>query len=335
MGGDRAPAAIVEGAVLASGEGLASGLVLVGDKGAIEAELKKHGNGSGIEVVHATQVVEMHESPAESLRKKKDSSIVRAVKLLKTGEVSAVISAGNTGAFVAAATLFARTLKGIHRPGIAAPLPNPSGGISLLIDVGANIFCKPLHLVHYGIMAASYAKHVLGIAEPKVGLVNIGEESEKGTELIKETNALFEKTDLNYVGNVEGQDIYKGVADIFVAEGVLGNTILKVSEGLGEMIFRYLTGWFTKTGAMENEAVKGAMGTLYSMVDYAEYGGAPLLGISGLCIICHGRSDAKAITNAVRVATRYATEGVHDKIAEQIVTFENDASAAGKEIPSV
>ncbi|TET36384.1 MAG: phosphate acyltransferase PlsX [Planctomycetota bacterium] len=337
MGGDRAPTATVEGAVLATGENIASRLVLVGDKEALEAELKKHSDSSGIEIVHASQTVEMHESPAESLRKKRDSSIVRAVKLLKEGEVDAVISAGNTGAFVAAATLYARTLEGVHRPGIAAPLPNPSGGRSLLIDVGANIYCKPLHLVHYGIMAASYARHVFGISEPKVGLLNIGEETEKGNVLVKETNALFAKTNLNFVGNVEGQDVYRGVADVFVAEGFVGNTILKVSEGLGEMLLSFLKHWFTDAGAMEDKAVRGALGALFSMVDYAEYGGAPLLGISGLCIICHGRSDAKAILNAVRVATRYTSEGVHDEIATLISSFdgESSAKATGKEIPRV
>jgi glycerol-3-phosphate acyltransferase PlsX len=322
MGGDKAPAEIVKGATLAAREGIPSRLILVGDESALQAEVEKHDGASvGVEIVHASQVVEMHESPAESLRKKRDSSIVNAVKLLKEGEVDTVISAGNTGAFVAAATLFARTLKGIHRPGIAAPLPNPNGGRSLLIDVGANIYCKPIHLVHYAIMASSYARHIFGISDPRVGLVNIGEETEKGTALVKETNALFAATDLNFIGNVEGQDVYKGVADVYVCEGFLGNTVLKVSEGLGEMLLTFLMKWFKEAGCADDKNIRKALGTLHGMVDYAEYGGAPLLGITGLCVICHGRSDAKAILNAIKAATRYTAEGVRDEIAGAISSF--------------
>jgi len=256
----------------------------------------------------------MKESPVDALRKKRDSSLAWGVQLLKENRVNALISAGNTGAMVAYSTLRLGMLKGIKRPGIAVLFHSLSGACTI-IDVGANIHCKPRHLYHYGLMASNYMRHVIGVKNPRVAMINIGEEGEKGTGLIKETRDLLENSSLNFIGNIEGQDLFSGKCDVMVCEGFVGNVILKVSEGLGAYVYNSVLGDMDKEA---EEAEKGVwmkvLKDIYSKMDYTEYGGAPLLGVNGHVTICHGRSDAKAISNAIRMACRSVDNKVNEHI---------------------
>lgn len=324
MGGDNAPAAIVEGVVHAANE-VDCGIVIVGEEKKIEAELKRYAPvPSNISIQHASEVIQMHDPPAVSIRKKKDSSISVSVRLAKEGKVNAIVSAGNTGAVVCATTLQLGVLPGIERPGIAIVLPTMTG-ISLLIDVGANIDAKPHQLLHYAIMGAVYSKDILGKPSPSVGLLNVGEEESKGTDFIKETFKLISHSSLNFVGNVEGRDIFNGSTDVIVCDGFIGNVVLKVAESLGEtigsMLKRQLSkSIWTKLGGLLS---KSAFTALKKEIDYSEYGGAPLLGINGTCIISHGGSSGKAIKNAIRVAK----ESVERKVNHDIMEGVNKAVA--------
>ncbi|MBI4356214.1 MAG: phosphate acyltransferase PlsX [Candidatus Omnitrophica bacterium] len=319
MGGDNAPSAIVAGAVRAARE-LPHRLVLVGQREAIERELANYPHlPSSLTIHHASEIVGMHESPAVSIRKKRDSSISVAVQLAKERQVDAVLSAGNTGAMVAAGVFTLGLLPGIERPGIGIVLPGLTSP-SLLIDVGANIEVKPLHLLQYGIMGASYVRQILHVERPRVGLLNIGEEASKGTDLMKEAFALLEQSSLNFIGNVEGRDIYASTADVIVCDGFVGNVALKASESLAKavaaLLKRELTrNLLTKLGA---RLARPAFAALRKEIDYAEYGGAPLLGIEGVCIICHGASSSKAIKNAVAVAAEFVQHGLNDEIVRFI-----------------
>ena len=319
MGGDYGPSVVIQGAVQAAKE-YSVGIVFVGDAEKIKRELSKHKvRGLDIEVYHAEEAIEMHEPAAASVRKKRDSSIVKGINLLKEGKADAFISAGNTGAVVCAATLSLRMLSGIERPGISIIVPTLKG-VSLLIDVGANIDPKPLHLLHYGVMSDAYARYILNKENPSVGLLNVGEEEGKGTDFIKETFALLEKSGLNFIGNVEGRDIFSGTCDIIVCDGFVGNAILKVSEGLAETISVFLyrelmRNVVTKLGVL---LLKSGLKRFKKTMDYSEYGGAPLLGVDGIVIISHGRSNAKAIKNAVRVAKEEVERKVNEKIMESI-----------------
>lgn len=319
MGGDYGPSVVIEGAVQAAKE-YGVGIVFIGDAEKIKRELSKHkARGLDIEVEHAEEVIEMHEPAAASVRKKRDSSIVKGINLLKEGKTDAFISAGNTGAVVCAATLSLRMLSGIERPGISIIVPTLKG-VSLLIDVGANIDPKPLHLLHYGVMSDAYARYILNKENPSVGLLNVGEEEGKGTDFIKETFALLEKSGLNFIGNVEGRDIFSGTCDIILCDGFVGNAILKVSEGLAETISVFLyrelmRNLATKLGVL---LLKSGLKRFKKTMDYSEYGGAPLLGVDGVVIISHGRSNAKAIKNAVRVAKEEVERKVNEKIMESI-----------------
>lgn len=319
MGGDYGPSVVIEGAVQAAKE-YGVGIVLIGDAEKIKREISKHKvRGLDIEVEHAEEAIEMHEPAAASVRKKRDSSIVKGINLLKEGKANAFISAGNTGAVVCAATLSLRMLSGIERPGISIIVPTLKG-VSLLIDVGANIDPKPLHLLHYGVMSDAYARYILNKENPSVGLLNVGEEEGKGTDFIKETFALLEKSGLNFIGNVEGRDIFSGTCDIILCDGFVGNAILKVSEGLAETISVFLyrelmRNLATKLGVL---LLKSGLKRFKKTMDYSEYGGAPLLGVDGVVIISHGRSNAKAIKNAVRVAKEEVERKVNEKIMESI-----------------
>ncbi|MBI3991573.1 MAG: phosphate acyltransferase PlsX [Candidatus Omnitrophica bacterium] len=319
MGGDNAPAAIVEGVVHAAKE-FDSELIIVGQRKAIEAELKKYPNyPSNITTCHASEIVHMHDSPAVSIRKKKDSSISVAVRLAEEGKVNAIVSAGNTGAVVCATTLQLGVLPGVERPGIAVVFPTLTG-VSLLIDVGANIDAKPDHLLQYAIMGTVYSRDILGKASPSVGLLNIGEEESKGTNFVKESYKLLSTSNLNFVGNVEGRGIFNGSTDVVVCDGFIGNVVLKVSEGLADnlssLLKRQLTkSIWTKLGALLS---KPAFVALKKETDYSEYGGAPLLGVNGICIISHGSSSGKAIKNAIRVAKEFVEKKVNQHIMDGV-----------------
>jgi glycerol-3-phosphate acyltransferase PlsX len=319
MGGDNAPFITVKGAVEAVRE-YGFDIILVGDRDRINQELSRHSYPKEkIDIIHAGEVIEMEESPAISVRRKKDSSINVAVNLLKSKNADALVSAGNTGAVACSAVLTLGLLEGIERPGIAVMMPTLNDA-SLLIDVGANIDPKPEHLYQYAIMGTIYLSHILNRTKPKVGLLNIGEEETKGTEFLKETYKLLQSARLNFIGNVEGKDIFTGKSDVIVCDGLIGNVVLKVSESLAETINKLLrrelkNNLITKLGAFLSAP---AFSALKKKIDYSEYGGAPLLGISGICIISHGRSSSKAIRNAIRVASEFVSHRINEKIVEAL-----------------
>jgi glycerol-3-phosphate acyltransferase PlsX len=319
MGGDYAPEVVIEGAVAAVKEYKVE-VALVGDEEKINSLLKKAKySGSAISVVHAKEVIEMCESPATSVRRKRNSSIVVGLNLVKEGKGEAFFSAGNTGAVVCAATLSLGLLPGIERPGIAIVAPTLKG-ISLVLDVGANIDPKPVQLLQYAIMADIYCRYILNIPKPSIGLLNIGEEESKGTEFLKDTRDLISASSLNFIGNVEGKDLFSGKSDIIVCDGFVGNVALKVSESLAETMQVFL-----KRHLLSN--FRGKLGLLLlkknllafkKRIDYSEYGRAPLLGVNGVVIIGHGRSNVKAIKNAIRAAKEEVERGFNEKILEAI-----------------
>lgn len=320
MGGDKGPHEIVKGAVRAAQQFPDDGIILVGDEKTIQGELNSHGIAlKNITIHHASQVVEMDDPATYSIRQKNDSSITRSVELVAREEASAVVSAGHTGATVAAATLHLRTLKGVRRPGIAITLPTRFG-MCVIMDVGANINCKPIHLFQYGVMSTVFSKDIFGIKNPKVGLLNIGEEDVKGNELAKETFMLFSNSNLNFVGNIEGREIFDGKADIVVCEGFVGNVLLKFAEGLSMSLLSTIKAeamkrFLTKLGLW---LCKPTFEVLRAKMDFTEYGGVPLLGVNGVCIIGHGRSDSKAIQNAIRVALQLSKNKVNEHIVSEL-----------------
>jgi glycerol-3-phosphate acyltransferase PlsX len=329
MGGDHGPAVVVEGAVAAVRE-FGATVVLVGDKVSIEQQLERLGAASaGVEIRHASQVVGMGESPSQALRRKRDSSLRVAAELVRDGEASAFISAGNTGAAMAVAMFVVGVLRGVDRPAIAAVLPNVKG-FTVLLDVGANIDPKPWHLFQFAVMGHVYARDILGIDRPRVGLLSVGEEEGKGNELTKEAYEQLKDSSLNFLGNVEGRDIYNGRCDVVVTDGFTGNVALKISESLAETIGSMIREELTrdlrsKVGAA---LAQPAFARFRKRVDYAEMGGAPLLGIDGAAIICHGASPVKAIKNAVRVAGEWAKAGLNDHIK---VALENEITRGSRD----
>lgn len=322
MGGDYAPEEVVLGAIEAV-KSYSLDVVLVGDINKIEEVLNRYGakDNSHLSIVHASQVIDMGEHPAQAIRKKKDASIVVATQLVKDGACDAVVAPGSTGAAVTAALLGLGRIKGIERPCIATPIPSKKG-ITVLLDSGANANSKPKHLVEGAIMGSHYAKYILGVDKPAVGLLNIGEEASKGNELAQATYPLLEKMKtISFYGNVEGRDIPKGTVDVVVCDGFVGNVILKFGEGMAMFIIRLVkdtiksSGFIAKLGAL---AVYPALRTLKKRLDFTEYGGAPLLGVDGSFIICHGSSKAKAIKNAIRVAGELAQQDVVGHIRKSI-----------------
>ncbi|HXI09546.1 MAG TPA: phosphate acyltransferase PlsX [Thermodesulfobacteriota bacterium] len=319
MGGDHAPAVVVEGSIQAATE-FKIPIILVGDKDRIEAELKRHkGDHGNISVRHASEIVGMDESPAQAIRKKKDSSLRVCFDLVKNGEASAVVSAGNSGAAMAAGMFLMKKIKGVDRPAIAVSVPTMKGS-AVLLDVGGNVDCKPAHLVQFAVMGAVFARYALKIDRPRVGLLSNGEEEGKGNELTRETNALIKKTSLNYIGYVEGRDIYHGDVDVVVADGFVGNVVLKLSEGLVEAVTDMLKEEIMSTlpSKIGYMLARGAFQRLKKKIDYAEYGGAPLLGIEGVCVISHGRSNPKAIKNAILRANESVRGRVNNHLMEEI-----------------
>lgn len=325
MGGDHAPGAILAGSLDAV-KFLApeDRLVLVGDEQVIRASLKERALDADarLEVVATTQVIGMAEPPVSALREKPDSSIVRlaalgGVKHSGSHRCDIVISAGSTGAMVAAAQMSMRRLPGVHRPGIAVTIPTFAGPV-VLCDVGANPEPKPSHLHQYGHMAAIYAEKLLNIQNPKVALMSIGEEEGKGNSLVKEAaKSMKEDAALNYVGHVEGRELFNGVANVIVTEGFTGNVVLKLAEGLSSGIFKTIFRELMAAAPDMTQRFQGIVKSIYAKHDYHEYGGAPLLGANGICVICHGSSEARTITNAIRNSMNHARLGVNEAIVER------------------
>ncbi len=319
MGGDNAPVVEVEGTIAAVRE-FGIPVILVGDTERIKLELANHDcKGLDIAVRHASEVVGMHDSAADAVRKKRDSSIRVAFELVKNGEAAAVVSAGNSGATMAAGMFVLKRLAGIERPAIAQVFPTLQGH-TLVLDVGGNVDCKPIHLVQFAIMGEVYARLVLGAAQPKIGLLSNGEEESKGNDLTRETSSMLKNISLDYMGYVEGRDIFNGAVDVVVCDGFVGNVVLKLSEGLVESVGKMLKdeimrSFLAKIGYL---MAHQAFSRFKKKVDYAEYGGAPLLGINGVGMISHGGSNPKAIKNAIRFAHDYACKRVNQKVAEKL-----------------
>ena len=320
MGGDHAPDTIVEGAVLAVREYDVE-IILTGLSDRIETCLSKYEDRAdlSIEVVHAKDVVEMHESPSKVLRGKKNSSIKIGLELVKNKQASAFVSAGNTGAVLAFSTFTLRPLKGVDRPAIAIQLPTLKGP-AILLDAGANVDCKTLQLFQFGIMGHSFAKYILGKDIPEVGLLSIGEEDSKGNEVTREVFQMLKNSHINFIGNLEGKEVYRGNADVIVCDGFTGNIALKISESLAEMIGTnmkklFTTNWMTKLGYL---FLKQHFIKFKKLIDYSETGGAPLLGVNGVCIIAHGRSSSKAIKNAINRAKELVDKEMNQHILKDI-----------------
>ena len=317
MGSDKGPEELVAGAVQAVQE-LALSVTLLGDETRLRAALSHHSFPvDRIEVVHTSQTIEMDESPFDGIRKKKDASIVRAFALHREGRVDAVVSAGNSGATMAAAIKYLGRLEDISRPGIAGIFPTLKGPV-VMMDVGANVDCRPQHLFEFGIMAAAFSRVLFGIERPRIGLLSIGEEGGKGNVLVKKSHDIFKTSSLNYIGNVEGRDTFQGDVDVIVCDGFVGNVCLKLSEGLAEAVISMLGDEIKKSikSKIGYLLAKDAFVSFRKRVDYAEYGGAPLLGLKGTGIVCHGRSNATAIKNAIRVAADMVRHKINDHIVE-------------------
>ncbi|MEW6676026.1 MAG: phosphate acyltransferase PlsX [Nitrospirota bacterium] len=323
MGGDHAPAVNVEGAVETVNEFDHIELILVGDESLIRRELDSRRYPlNRITIRHTSQVVRMDESPSVAIRKKKDSSIKRAVELVKAGEADAFVSAGHSGVAMATALFLLGTSKGVDRPAIAAIMPALKGQF-VLIDAGANVDCRPENLFQFALMGNAYCRSILEKPEPKVALLSIGEEDTKGNELTKEAFKLLKEADINFTGNIDGNDIFTGNADVIVCDGFIGNLVLKTSEGLAEIIIKMLKREIADmtTGKVGYLFMRPALRNFKKKTDYDEYGGAPLLGINGTCIISHGRSTAKAIRNAIRVASDFSEKKVYEVIASEIERY--------------
>jgi glycerol-3-phosphate acyltransferase PlsX len=320
MGGDHAPGPIVGGAAQAVAADPELRVILVGDRTQIEPHLASDLPGRDrLEIFHCSQAITMEESPVEALRKKPDNSISRSWQLLAEKKVAAIVSAGNTGAMVAGGLRLRRFLKNVRRPGIAALMPTLRGPC-VLIDVGANVSPKPQHLFQYGVMGSIFVKHIYQKPRPTIGLMNVGSEEAKGNDLAKETHALFNNSPFReqFVGNIEGRDIHRGAADVVVTDGFVGNVVLKVCEGVFEFFMKMTTR--EVLGALDVERAKGqqALQTLTDRYDYHEFGGAPLLGIDGICIICHGSSGDRAIKNALAVAANYSRLKLNEQIVAEL-----------------
>jgi glycerol-3-phosphate acyltransferase PlsX len=320
MGGDYAPAVTVEGAIETLSYYDDIDIILVGDELSVRAELQsKKYSPDRISIKHASQAVGMDESPSVAIRKKKDSSIRKAIELVKQGEADAMISAGNSGVVMGTALLLLKPSPHVDRPAIAAIMPTYKAPF-VLIDAGANLYCKPENLLQFALMGNTYCEVIFGRVKPKVGLISTGEEDSKGNELIRDTFKLLKNADLNFIGNIDGKDIFSGKADVVVCDGFTGNVILKTSEGLADAIIKMLKREVAHltAGRVAYLLMKPALKSFKKKTDYDEYGGAPLLGINGTCIISHGRSTAKAIRNAMRVAADLAEKEVHETVASAI-----------------
>ncbi len=301
MGGDHAPHELVKGAVQAAQSLEGTTVILVGDQERLSAELERLAPiPPGVEIRHAPETIDMHASPAAAVRTKPNASIVVAGDLVRSGEADAMVAVGHTGAAMVVGAMRIGRIEGISRPTIASPMPTRRGQ-AVILDAGATVDCEPKNLVQFAVMGSIYAERILGVQSPKVGLFSIGEEPSKGNELVKATFPLLQRAGLNFVGNVDGKDLFYGDVDVVVCDGFVGNTILKVAEGLAEMLL----------DSIEDAPTRAR---LVKMLDYSEYGGAPLLGIRGVCAIGHGRSRAKAVANAIRAAQVAVEQNVVQRI---------------------
>lgn len=305
MGGDHAPQPLVEGALQALKRFDDIELLLIGQQEKIKKYVKR--SLTKIEIIHANEIIEAHEEPVRAVRRKRDASIVKAVQLVKEKKADACISAGNTGAYMTAGLFVIGRLPGIERPALVSMLPTVDGTPVLALDVGANVDAKPSHLVQYARMGNLYAQKILGISKPSIGLLNVGTEDTKGNELMRQTFSLLKQSDLYFLGNVEAREIPFGVADIIVCDGFSGNVVLKSTEGTAQAVFSLLKKELNRSlpSRLAALTLKSGLRRMKSLLDYTEYGGAPLLGLNGICIKAHGSSNAKAIENAVRQARNF------------------------------
>jgi glycerol-3-phosphate acyltransferase PlsX len=320
MGGDHAPSEIVLGAIQASSvPGFAHEIVLVGDQAAIEASINENGGqlSSALSVKHASEIIEMHEHPAQAMKRKRDSSLVVCGQMVKSGDVAATISAGNTGAAMAIGIFDIGRIPGIERPAIATTLPT-SKGKALLVDAGANVDCTPAQLTQFAIMGSVYAKNVLKLDNPTVGLLNVGAEEGKGNELTKAAYPMLKDAPINFTGNIEGKDVWEHAVDVIVCDGFAGNILLKTAEGFADWMVHMIKAE-AKAGSQDEQiAVKNLLGRLFTHIDWSEYGGAPLLGVNGVTLISHGRSKAKAIASGINQAIAAAESGFVAAISNSI-----------------
>jgi len=319
MGGDHAPGPEVAGAVMAAREWRIP-VILVGQQERIEAELAGHAwKGLDISVHHASEIIGMHDSASDAVRKKKNSSIRVAFDLVREKQAAAVVSTGNSGATMAAGMFVLKRIPGIDRPAIATVVPNLKDQ-TLVLDVGGNVDCKPLHLAQFALMGSVYMRHMFGKERPRVGVLSNGEEESKGNDLTRETHRLLTQSPLNYIGYIEGRDIYNGTVDVVVCDGFVGNVVLKVSEGLADALGKMLKAEFKSRifSRLGYLLARPAFQGFRRKVDYAEYGGAPLLGIQGTGMICHGKSNARAVMNAIRLAHDFEARRVNDLLIERL-----------------
>ena len=320
MGGDYAPKSEVEGAIQAA-RSLGVKVILVGQQEMVRQELARHSQARGlpIEIVHASEVITMKDS-VDAIRTKRDSSVRVAARLVHKGVAAGFVSAGNTGAVMATAKMVQGLVKGVDRPALAGVLPTVTGKPVVVVDVGANVNCSEIMLVQFAVMGEIYSRIILKQSKPRVGILSIGEEDHKGNELTRAAMPLLKGLNLNFIGNVEGRDIYTGQVDVIVCDGFVGNVALKVSEGLVEMVKHLLQESLesTMTRKLGYVLSKAAFTDFKKRVDYSEYGGAPLLGVRGVCIICHGRSNANAVKNAIRVASEFAQGKINQQIEDEL-----------------
>nr|WP_279343112.1 phosphate acyltransferase PlsX [Geothrix paludis] len=324
MGGDHAPHATLLGAreALQAWPGLF--LLLVGDEAVLRPQLTRHGFTPELltraEVVHASQTVVMEDKATSILKEKKDSSIRIAAQLVREGRAHGVVSMGHTGAAMVASSLVIGKLEGVDRPALASVMPNMKGGPTVLLDVGANVDCRAEHIAQFAVMGSVYAEEVLGLERPRVGILSVGEEDGKGTDVTKDASAMLREMEIRFEGNAEGRDIWNGNFDVIACDGFVGNVVLKSSEALAEGIIGGLRDSFMESPITKLAGLlaKPAMKRFKQKLDYAEYGGAPLLGVKGVSIIGHGRSDHKAVRNAIRAALRAAEHRLHERIQERV-----------------
>jgi glycerol-3-phosphate acyltransferase PlsX len=330
MGGDHAPANEVQGAIQAATE-LGVGIVLVGAERRLHEELERHGwrGGPQIRVVNATEVIGMSDPVAQAVRRKRNSSLHIAAREVVEGRAAGLVSAGNTGAVMGVAMIKLGTLGAVDRPALATVVPTVTGQGALLLDVGANAECKPEHLMQFAVMGAIYARAIFGIDRPSVGLLSIGEEEVKGNDLTREAHKLLKASHVKFAGNVEGRHVFSGAVDVIVCDGFTGNVVLKVSEGLIEAIIKMLREELQRSlqGMAGAFLSRPAFQAFKKRLDYAEYGGAPLLGISHPTVICHGRSSPRAIRNAIRVAREFSERGLNERIDADLTAIGQHAGA--------
>lgn len=332
MGSDRAPKPEIEGAILAARQ-LGIRVLLVGQEEVVRAELDRHRGADRlpIEIVHASEVITMEDKAVQAVRAKRDSSMRVGVRLVREGKAAGFVTAGNTGAAMATAKMVLGAIPGVDRPALAAVFPTALGTGAMLLDVGANVDCKPNNLEEFAVMGEIYFRAIFGTAKPTVGLLSIGEEESKGNELTRESFQLLKQLPLNFVGNVEGRDIYNGEVDVIVADGFVGNVALKTSEGVANLVRATLKETLKATITRQVGALlsRSAFAEFKKRLDHTEYGGAPLLGVKGVCIITHGSSNANAIKNALRVAGEFAASGVNERIEKGLAAIHPAAATVG------